>query len=149
MARTTVRVEGLVELDNALSELPKATARNVLRRALLKAGEPIRAAAEVNAPERTGTLKTRIAIGTKLTRRQKKMHKRESAVEVFVGPSGVLSYAVPQEFGTAHHGPHAYMRPAWDENKTEALEIIKKDLGAEIEKARARLARKAARQMKG
>jgi len=36
MARELVRIEGLRELDRALAELPKATARNVLRRVLTR-----------------------------------------------------------------------------------------------------------------
>src|SRR5690606_2324368 len=40
--KTTVRVEGLRELDKALGELTKSTARSVLRRVLLKAAEPLK-----------------------------------------------------------------------------------------------------------
>ena len=37
----TVSVSGLKELDQALGELPKATARNVLKRTLNKAAVPM------------------------------------------------------------------------------------------------------------
>ena len=46
----TVRVSGLVELDRALGELPKATAMNVLKRTLAKAAEPIVDEAKQLAP---------------------------------------------------------------------------------------------------
>src|SRR3546814_16340154 len=42
MARQTFKIEGLRELERELSELPKATARNVLNRTATKAIEPLR-----------------------------------------------------------------------------------------------------------
>lgn len=68
----SVRVEGLKELDQALTELTKATARNTLRRALVKAAEPMRAAAERNAPVDTGALGRSIQIGTKIAKNKSK-----------------------------------------------------------------------------
>lgn len=142
--REWMKVEGLKELDEALTELPKATARNVLKRTLMRAGEPIRAAAEMLAPVLKGTLKISIAVGTKLSARQKKLHQKQSDVEVFVG-AGPLPQAHLQEFGNANQPPQRFLTPAWEANKMNALEIVKSDLALEIEKARERLARKAAR----
>lgn len=144
MASTTFKIEGLSDLGEALKELPKSTATGVIKRVLLKAGEPIRSDAEQAAPVRRGTLKASFTAGTKLSRRQKSQHRKESRVEIFVGP-GSLPQAITQEFGAAQHGPQPFMRPAWDANKQRALDGIKDDLTAEIEKTRQRLARKAAR----
>lgn len=158
-------IEGLKELDEALAELPKATGKNALRRALIKALTPMETQAEALAPELTGDLKAGFSVGTKLSKRQMADHKREvgstpvmtiggwrsnptTAVYVFMGPRGSAK-SIVQEFGSAHQGPHPYMRPAWDSGKISALESIKKDLADEIEKARARLARKAARAAAG
>lgn len=138
------RVEGLSELEEALKELPKATGKNVLRRVLLKAGQPIADAAAARAPRFKGKLQMSIGTGTKLSRRQKKMHVAESTVEVFVG-AGALVQAITQEFGTVNHPAQPFMRPAWDGGKNNAFASLRDDLEAEIEKARARLARKAAR----
>lgn len=66
MAKTTVKIEGLKELDQALGELSKATARNTMRRALISAAEPMRAAAERNAPILTGQLSRSIAISASI-----------------------------------------------------------------------------------
>lgn len=140
----TFRVEGLSELKAALDELPKATGTNVLKRALLKAAEPIEARAEQLAPRLSGALQRSVTAGTKLSGRQKKQHRKESKVEIFVG-AGALVQAITQEFGTAHHPPQPFLRPAWAANKVKALNSIKELLAEEIEKARARLARKAAR----
>jgi hypothetical protein len=41
MARTTVRVDGLREIDAAIGELGKATGRNVLRRVAVQRLQPM------------------------------------------------------------------------------------------------------------
>jgi HK97 gp10 family phage protein len=157
------KVEGLRELNDALAELPKATAKNVLKRALVKALGPMEAQAEGLAPELTGDLRAGINVGTKLTKRQMAQHRRDvgstpvvtiggfrsepqTAVYVFMGPRG-SSKSIVQEFGSVNQSPHPYMRPAWDSNKKSALESIKDDLAEEIDKAAKRLARKAAKQL--
>lgn len=137
-------IQGMKELDEALKELPKATSRNVIKRAFASAIAPMEQSAKAMAPRRTGSLAGSISFGTRLSRRQKRLHKKESDVEFFAG-AGALPHAHLQEFGTRHHAPHPFMRPAWDSNKMQALASFVKDLSDEIEKARARLARKAAR----
>lgn len=64
----TIKIEGLKELDAALGALPKATGKNVLRRVLKRAGEPIAEAArrKVPAEKSTGNLKRSITVSTKL-----------------------------------------------------------------------------------
>lgn len=144
MARQVVRIEGLSDLKYALQELPKATATNVVKRALINAAEPILSSAETSAPVRSGRLKASLMVGTKLSRRQKSQHKKESKVEVFVG-AGPLPQAHLEEFGSVNNAPHPFLRPAWDGNKQAALDGIKDEIAMQIEKARKRLARKAAR----
>lgn len=142
--RIRVKVEGFRELDKALQQLKTATAKGVARRVLMKAGEPIAEAGRANAPlGPTGNLKASYGVGTKLTRRQSKLHKKESPVEVFVGPNDPA--AIQTEFGNEHQAAEPHLRPAWDENKDRALEIISEELGTEIEKATARAAKRAAR----
>jgi HK97 gp10 family phage protein len=157
----TFKIEGLRELENALRELPKATAKNVARRALVKALTPMEARAEALAPELTGDLRRGFSVGTKLSRRQMQEHRREigttpvatlygwrsnpsNAVYVFMGPRGSPK-SIVQEFGSATNPAQPYMRPAWDGGHAQALASIRDDLAEEIEKARARLARKTAR----
>lgn len=144
MADASFRVEGLRELEEALNELPKATHRNVMKRVLMKAGRPIEAAAEAAAPVFREHLRKSIEVSTKLSRRQRGLHVKHSAVEVFVGPKN-LPQAHLQEFGTVNHSAQPFMRPAWDGNKMRALEGIKEDMWKEIEKAGKRLAKKAAK----
>ncbi|WP_075216082.1 HK97-gp10 family putative phage morphogenesis protein [Mongoliimonas terrestris] len=144
MARVKVKVEGLRELERALKDLPKATGKNVLRRVLTEGGEPIARAARGKAPVEVGYLREGIDVGTKLTRRQRGLHNRESPVEVFVGASGDPAAHI-QEFGNEDNPPQPFMRPAWDSQKMKALDLISVRLGVEIDKAAARLARKAAK----
>jgi HK97 gp10 family phage protein len=147
--RTARRIEGLRELEAALANLPKATGKSVLRRVLRKAATPIEDSAEANAPTLTGGLQSRIVTGTRLTRRQAQMVKREgkSDAEIHVGtadPAGIQT-----EFGNAHQAAEPWLRPAWDENKEGALDTIAGELGQEIDKAAKRVARKAARAGRG
>lgn len=51
VAAVTVKVEGLAELDAAFGEMKKATARNVMRRALIAAAQPMVDMASRLAPD--------------------------------------------------------------------------------------------------
>lgn len=168
--RTTFNVEGLRELDAALGELPKATARNVLRRVLTSAAEPMADDARNLAPVDDGQLRDSISISTKVKHKagssefaavlrgggskaeavQAMRDARRAAgggsfAEVHVGPSVEAPHAHLQEFGTQHHSMQPYMRPAWERNKGGLMPSIRTDLWAEIEKAAKRLAKRKAR----
>lgn len=143
-SREMFQVEGLAELDEALKELPKATARNVLLRVLKWAGQIIADAGEALAPRLTGGLAQSYTVGTKLSRRQKKLNRKESDVEVYVGPTPHAK-SVQTEFGNVHQAAQPHLRPAWDGNVMKVLDGIREKLAEEIEKARVRLARKAER----
>lgn len=150
-----VRTEGFRELDAALADLvnsvggSRATGKNVLKRTLITAAEPIERAAEAKAPVLSGALQRDVKTGTRLTRRQARAAKRagKSTVEVHIGvadPAGMQA-----EFGNDHQQAEPWFRPAWDGGKGGALDDIKDALGSEIEKARHRAARKAARRARG
>lgn len=170
MAREVVHIEGLRELEQTLSELPKATARNVLRRVLTKRAQPIVDTAKQLVPVDSGQLRDSIAVSTKLGTKAGKSEfaaamraglGTEAAVqamrdarraaqgqgsfaEVYVGP-GRLPHAHMVEFGTSKMAPRPYLRPAWDSHKEGILDGIREDLWAEILKSAARLARRRAR----
>lgn len=145
MAGVKVHVEGLKELEQALQQLPMANAKAVLRRTLKEAGEPVAKTARSLAPREMGYLRESIDVGTKLSARQAKLHKKESPVEMFIGP-GPDPAAHLQEFGTGPgHQAQPFMRPAWDQHKNEVLDIIANRTWLEIEKTAARLAKKAAK----
>lgn len=170
--RVTVKVEGFKELEAALMELSRATAKGVARKVLMKAGEPIAAMARALAPvdESHGgshmadsiTVSTkasnadagRAAFGQTLrdggSRSDAVAAAREAnrgkgrQVVVYVGP-GRHPQAITQEFGTKHHGAQPFMRPAWEAQKNRALEIVKDEMAAAVAKAVARHQRRQAR----
>jgi HK97 gp10 family phage protein len=146
---TTVTVEGLSETAAALDEFSKATGANILRRVLLAAGEPIAAAATAMAPRGpTGALIASISVTpaqpSKMTRSGRGSYDKQSKVEVLV-EAGPVPESIFQEFGTVHQSAQPFMRPAWEQQRGRALQIVVDQLAVEIEKARARAARKAAR----
>lgn len=136
----TVKIEGLREVDAALGQLGKATGRNVMRRVAIKRLQPIADEMKANAPVDQSDLRDSIIVTTKNPKRNRK----RSEVEAHAGP-GRHPQAHLQEFGTAHHAPQPFARPAWDGGKDALLEGIADDFWTEIEKAAARQAKKAAR----
>jgi len=143
--RQTFKIEGLKELETALLELPRATAKNVMKRSLMKAGAPVAATGSALAPFKTGQLQKHVKVGGRLTRRQKSLFPKQSAVEVYVGVSKSLPQGHLQEFGTSEFPPQPFLRPAWEQHKFGVLDSIKKLTWAEIEAAAKRAAKKAAR----
>lgn len=144
--KITVSVQGLRELDAALGTLGKAAGKAVLRRVAIMALAPFDSTWRAKAPHLEGHLDASGGIGTKLTRRQARLNRRredKSSVEIFSGPNDPA--AIPEEFGWVDGKAQPYMRPAWDETKDQTFDIVKTELGGEIDKTAQRLARKAAR----
>lgn len=150
MARsTTTRVEGFADLEKALRDIPKATGRNILRRIAKGALDPLADRAASMAPQDEGRLAFSISVGEQRTRRVRTGFKRANGVEMAMGPgntlSGVLQYASFVEFGTIDTPPQPFMRPAWNAGADRALDYIKDNLGDEIAKAAAKVAKKRAK----
>jgi HK97 gp10 family phage protein len=150
-----VKVEGLAALDSALSELPKATAKNVLKRVLVMAANKVDAAAQENAPKgETLKLEHSVIVGTRLTRSQREggpvlqadggfLSAAKGYVAVYIGTA--LSRGLFTEFGTYKDAAQMWFTRAWESTKDEALAIVSTTLGSGIEKSAARLAKKAGR----
>lgn len=158
MAATTVRVEGLAELEAALRELGKATGKNVLRRVAKARLAPIAAAMKAKAPDDPEThgndLRSSIVVSEKLSRRQASLagggarmtsqgfrSDAKSGITMYAGP-GALVQAIQQEFGNVNHGAQPFVRPAWDQGKGRLLPGLAQDIKAEIDKAVARKAKR-------
>jgi HK97 gp10 family phage protein len=142
-------VQGVEETIAALREFPRATGRATLRRALVKAANPVAVVARSYAPDDPQTsapdLKSSIEVATQLISRHRGSRRNE--VEVYVGPTSqegraVLRYASNVEFGTYQARPYPYMRPAWDRTKGLVLKILSHELTIEFEKTALRLNRK-------
>lgn len=148
---TKVKLEGFEGLEKALDDLPKATAKNVVRRVLKKQAQPFAETARQLVPVDKGHLKRSITVGTKVAKTQRKEIKKlqnEGYVTMHIGP-GQDPAAHIVEFGFDDRAAEPYMRPAWDKHKGGVLEGIGDDLWKEIEKAAKRLAKKAAKAAKG
>ena len=149
--KVTVKTTGFAELDRALADIEKAaTAKAIMRRALKQAAQPMADMASSLAPVgATGTLAPSVTVGTKLSKRQKGMHRKmfrddKASVEMFVG-AGPLASAHNQEFGNDHHGPQPFMRPAFDAEAKPTVDRLGKEMWAEIDKAAKRAAKRAAK----
>lgn len=169
--KTTARIDGLKELEEALLELPKATQGRVLKRAAGTAGADFADHAAHLAPKRSHRLERNIKVSTPKiinpgtaafaaamaegsTRAEAAAAARAAnraaggegrAVVVHVGPTKGAFHGSLQEFGTAHHAAQPFMRPTWDALKNSMVETMKTVLGDEIAKAAERIAKRAAR----
>jgi HK97 gp10 family phage protein len=154
MSTQVFRVEGLAESEVALRELRDATsisnstARNTIKRALVKSAQPIVSQARASAPVRSGKLKVSVDAGRPLSKRQRKQHTADAPIEVFVG-AGPYPQVHMQEFGTAKQPPQRFLTPAVDQNINAVIASFSKDLADEVEKTAQRAARKLARIAKG
>lgn len=148
------RLEGFRELDHTLGQLPKATAKNTLKRVLTKAAVPVEDAAQAAAPKDTARLERSIVVGTQLTKSQKQgstqfiagigfLSAHTNVVTVHIGT--VLSRGMFTNFGTFKDVPQLWFDRAWSATHAEALGIIESSLGAEIEKSAKRYAKKLAK----
>ena len=146
----TITFEGGRELMAALEELQGSVQRPVMRRAATKALKPFLDEVKTLAPvaeKQGGALRDSYVIGgpSKLTPKQKGRARRlkDSEVEVYAGtsnPAGLL-----QEFGTVDQPAQPHVRPAWDATQDNVLTTFTREMTVEIEKARQRAARKAAK----
>ncbi len=164
---TTAKLTGFKELDAALGNLTKATARSAMRRALIDAAEPMARAARQNAPRDDDQLYEHIEISAKVKDEagaaafgtalqaggsksqaiaaMKDARSGNSFVQMYLGPTTRAPHAHWQEFGTVNHAPSPYLRPAFDEQAKPTVDRLKVSLMDEIEKATVRVARKIAK----
>lgn len=143
--KMTYKVEGLKELDAALVELGnRASAKRIGRKVLIAVANPVADTMRALVPVKTGRLKRSIQVSARLTRNQKKKHKKivtKAGVEVFVGAAEWTSHLV--EFGTVRSRPKPFARPAWEAHKGLVLPRLAAELRKEIDAAAKRAAARA------
>lgn len=143
MAKQRVTIDGLKDLDSALSALPRSVGKKVARDVLRDSAEPMARTARQLAPRDEYHLYDSIDVSTRLNSRQRSLHREEATPtfqEMFVGTNNPAG--VQQEFGNERHPAQPFLRPAWDAEKTPTLNRIANSLWFHIEKAARRLARK-------
>jgi len=150
MTITKFKIEGLADLERAFQELSNVNQRKAsARRAMKKAAQPMADQAQRLAPREFGTLGESIKVGTVLSKRQRRLHRKmfrddRAAVEMFVG-AGPLPSAHNQEFGNEHNPPQPFLRPALDNNAQGYIDTIGAELWSDLAKTVQRAERKAAR----
>ncbi|PSW53021.1 HK97-gp10 family putative phage morphogenesis protein [Photobacterium leiognathi] len=137
MANETWRVNGLKDLEKALTELGAATGVKVLRKAGRDAMSGVQMAMMMGAgvdPESEGEhMRDSIKITTK------KMDRKggsNNAVAIRVGPTKKHSQkAIAQEYGTEKQTADPFMRPALYENRHRVVDDFTTNLTVAIAKA--------------
>lgn len=126
-----VSVSGLRELDAALGQLPKATARNVLKRVLLKAGQPVADAASALAPKDTLELSKSIKVGSKISN---KVGNSEfaAAMKAGLGKAAAVSALRGARREAAGQGSFAvaYIGPTKARSKAAAIKRLVQEFGS-------------------
>lgn len=149
-----IKVEGLRELNNLLTELPRRISVQVLRRALMDGAKPIVGSARSLAPvlkspdpRRTpGLLKAKIRARPvrdpehtatvvidvpKLTPKQIARFKKKHGKSGAKNPRDAF-YWLWQELGTSKMPAHSYLRPAFEAKKLEAVDVTRQRLTERI-----------------
>ncbi len=140
-------LEGFADAGRVLNDLPKATATASVRRSLKKVLKPVADRGAALAPRDQGNLADSYAVSTRLTKRQRRVSRKQAPVEVYAGPDDPA--ATHTEFGNEHQAAQPHLRPAWDSHKASILPDLAKLLWADIEKTVARHARKMAKAGRG
>lgn len=111
------------ELQKALDSLPARVSKRFQLEALEHAAEPMRRQMEMLAPVEPGKPDLRDTI---VISRARGVDAKETLVAV--GPSRKGWYGSFQEFGTAHHAPQPFVRPAFAQKAGEAMRRLAADI---------------------
>lgn len=144
-----LEVSGFREIERALLDLPRGTAKGVARRAMKKELAPVKDAAESYWPGATDAF--RISSAIKRSQRPA-IRESRSVTNMFVGSFEPHAHLL--EFGTGPRyqkngrftgsvAPQAMLQPAWDAHKRSVLAGLGARLWDEIRKTQARRAARA------
>jgi len=122
-------VVGLQELLRTMDGLPYILQKNLIVRALRKAGKPIAERAAMLAPDDPATPGSRIAkaMGVMVT------DQTATGAIAKIGPSKHGFMGIFAEEGTATQKASPFLNPAFDQTQDEAYEILGDELGSSIE----------------
>lgn len=158
----TVQITGLKELQNALEQLPKEIQGRPLRSAVSAAAKVIVDDVKSRVPVgETGNLKTAVYryrsrrnsatgretffVGIRQGKAQYKdtaYNRRKGRVGKNYKTAGEAYYWRFLEFGTAKMQAKPFLRPAFEANKSRAVEVMKDRLGKSIQTQAKKLAKK-------
>jgi HK97 gp10 family phage protein len=128
----SIQVLGAPELQRKLNGLVPKLEKKIVRKAMREAIRPAAASAAANAPVLSGLLKLSLKVGAR-----KFKNRRKFGVQIATNRLGGASifYAAFNELGTKHQPARPFMRPALHGNRTQAIEIMKSEIGRGIEAA--------------
>lgn len=135
-----VKVEGFRDLEQNLFKLKGSTAKSNVRAAAQEALEPMARDMRAKAPRDSGELIESIDV----SERTKPPLPKRDAFEIAVGP-GRMPQAITQEFGFYSSPGQPFARPAYEENKHDAIDRFGVLLWDRVLKAIKRAAAKVAR----
>jgi HK97 gp10 family phage protein len=144
----SVDVQGLAELEIALGELPDKIAKGTLVKAITAAGELFRARASELAPydDYTPNVRNKMHLKEGILKKIKTTYRgvQGATVQCLIGLDKAKGESVFYgrfiEMGWLHIGgkhipAHPFMRPAFEEKKTEALALVVSELLIGVEAA--------------
>jgi HK97 gp10 family phage protein len=125
-----VQLSGFKELEEELAKVSKAVGRNALRRAGMKAMQPMANAAAGMAPVESGALRDSITVGTKV---DNPVGRSEFAAVMRSGGTQAEAVAALRGARRAAAGDapfvELYMGPAKAETKDEAIKAVAQEFG--------------------
>lgn len=143
--KPSLRLEGTRDLENALNDLEGLAAKKVAVAAMTDSLAPVVRDAKALVRVKSGELRDSIGIGSKLSRRQKKLNRPIAPAEVYVGPGvanrggrRAVAHAHLVEFGTEHSRPFPYMAPAWSANVRRVFDNLTDAMRARLAKIAAK-----------
>jgi len=144
MASITIRLNGFRELGERMRALSSEVNLKLARSTTNAGAQVIKKLAIRYAPGSDPSETPRVPPDNLkkniiVRRRSKPKYTSEHAVTVRSKGKGVIgnpyTTGVQQEFGNVNHGPQAFMRPALDQGKEEAITAMKNKLRDGINKA--------------
>jgi len=130
-----VSIDGLNEVKKSLSVLPLKIQKNILTSGIRAVASTFQKEAKRNVPVDSGDLRRSIKVAKRRT--------KDGSTKFSVGISSKkynVYYGHMIEFGTKKAKAEPFMRPAYEQNKTKAVQSIvtkmRSRLDKEIEKAR-------------
>lgn len=123
----------LFKTEQALERVTDKVRNRVVKSSLNFAATPISSAAKKNCPKRSGNLKKSIG--------KKRIDDYSNGIfQVRIGArtgpkfKGASRYAHLVEFGTVHSAARPFLRPAFEQNKNEAVDRYKKKVAEGVNK---------------
>lgn len=152
----TIKLEGIGDVDKALRALEdefgdKLARSKVLIPAVREALKPVLSQAKANAPKDSGDLTKSLIIEARRPnsrdRRSKYVTRTDTVIAAVTTASGKKlakmgiksdARAIAQEFGTASHPAHPYLRPALEANAQATVTKLGEILARRIQQFRAK-----------